>query len=228
MSLKKRIIIGAASVLAVAALIFLILNKNVFIQNNQGNTPSSTPAATPTEVAVADPTKAPTAEPTKEPTPSVDKSVYMDPSVDIETRIEALLAQMTLEEKAGQMVQPEQNAITLADIRKYGFGSVLSGGGSLPPSGNKATDWQKHINSMKNASLETRLGIPLLYGVDAVHGHNNVYGAVIYPHNIALGAANDPDLVERIAAAVAEEVRATGIQWTFAPTMGNPQNELWG
>ncbi len=224
MSVKKRIIIGASTLLVLVALIFLILNKNVFIKNKGGDNPSGTPSAAPTQEASGDTT----GEPTKVPTPAADKSVYMNADLDIETRIEALLAQMTLEEKAGQMVQPEQNAISLSDIKKYGFGSVLSGGGSQPPSGNKATDWQKHINSMKKAALETRLGIPLLYGVDAVHGHNNVYGSVIYPHNISLGAAADADLVEKIGAAVAEEVRATGIQWTFAPTLGNPRNELWG
>ncbi len=218
MKFSKRIIIVAASLLAALALIFLILNKNVFIQRNNAPGPSGAPSATPE----ASPSSTPS------PAPTVDKSVYMNANMDIEARIDALLSQMTLEEKAGQMVQPEQNAITLSDIKKYGFGSVLSGGGSAPSSGNKVTDWQKHINSMKKASLETRLGIPLLYGVDAVHGHNNVYGSVIFPHNISLGAAADADLVEKIGAAVAEEVRATGIQWTFAPTLGNPQNELWG
>lgn len=163
-----------------------------------------------------------------EPENSVDKSVYMDPSRDVEERVEALLAQMTLKEKVGQMVQPEQNGITLTEITKYGVGSILSGGGSAPRSGNSAEDWQKHINSIKQAALDSRLGIPVLYGVDAVHGHTNVYGATAYPHNIGLGAANDEDLMERIGAAVAEEVRATGIQWIFAPTLANPQNELWG
>lgn len=152
----------------------------------------------------------------------------MDPSRDIEERIDALMAQMTLEEKAAQMVQPEQNGISLAEITKYGVGSVLSGGGSAPASGNTAPDWQNHINSIKQAALDSRLGIPVLYGVDGVHGHNNVYGATVFPHNIGLGAADDEDLAERIGAAAAEEIRATGIQWTFAPTLANPRNELWG
>lgn len=156
------------------------------------------------------------------------KSIYMDSSLDIEERIDALMAQMTLEEKAAQMVQPEQNGISLAEITKYGVGSVLSGGGSAPASGNTARDWQNHINSIKQAALDSRLGIPVLYGVDGVHGHNNVYGAIIFPHNIGLGAADDEDLAERIGAAAAEEIRATGIQWTFAPTLANPRNELWG
>lgn len=158
----------------------------------------------------------------------VDKSVYMDASQDVETRIEALLAQMTLEEKVAQMVQPEQAGITPSDVEQYGFGSVLSGGGSSPSSGNRPENWQERVNELKEAALNTRLGIPLLYGIDAVHGNNNVYGAVIYPHNIGLGATGDLELVERIGESAAEEVRAVGIQWTFAPTLGNPQNECWG
>lgn len=187
-----------------------------------------TAPAQPTEPeATQIPTQAPTAAAT-EPEDAVDKSVYMDPSRDIEERIDALMAQMTLEEKAAQMVQPEQNGISLAEITKYGVGSVLSGGGSAPGSGNGAKNWQTHINGIKQAALNSRLGIPVLYGVDAVHGHSNIYGATVYPHNIGLGAANDTELMERIGAAVAEEVRATGIHWTFAPTLANPQNELWG
>lgn len=157
-----------------------------------------------------------------------DKSVYMDPAQDVETRVEALLAQMTLEEKIAQMVQPEQAGVTAQDVKTYGFGSVLSGGGSAPASGNMPKDWQSRVNALKNAALETRLGIPLLYGIDAVHGNNNVYGTVIFPHNIGLGATGDEELVERVGNAAAQEVRAIGVQWTFAPTLGNPQNERWG
>lgn len=156
------------------------------------------------------------------------KSIYMDSTRDTEERIDALIGQMTLEEKAAQMVQPEQNGISLAEITKYGVGSVLSGGGSAPASGNTARDWQAHINSIKQAALDSRLGIPVLYGVDGVHGHNNVYGVTVFPHNIGLGATDDEALAERIGAAAAEEIRATGIQWTFAPTLANPRNELWG
>lgn len=188
-----------------------------------------TPAPAPTpETTGAPPQATETQPPATEPEIAPDKSVYMDPSRSVEERIEALLTQMTLEEKAAQMLQPEQNGISLAQIRKYGVGSVLSGGGSAPSSGNSAEDWQKHINAIKQAALDSRLGIPVLYGVDAVHGHSNIYGATVYPHNIALGAANDVDLMERIGAAVAAEIRATGIQWDFAPTLANPRNERWG
>lgn len=158
----------------------------------------------------------------------VDKSVYMDSAQDTETRIEALLVQMTLEEKAAQLVQPEQNGLDPEDVKKYGIGSVLSGGGSAPSAGNSAQDWQNRINELKQAALDSRLGIPLLYGVDAVHGNNNVYGATVFPHNIGLGAAANEELLVKIGQATAEEVRACGIQWTFAPTLGNAQNERWG
>lgn len=158
----------------------------------------------------------------------VDKSVYMDASKDIEDRINALMSQMTLDEKVAQMVQAEQDDIGLSEIKRYGIGSVLSGGGSAPTSGNSAQDWQKHVNDMKQSALDSRLGIPLLYGVDAVHGHSNVDGATMFPHNIGLGCANDEDLMKRMGEVVAQEVKATGIQWTFAPTLANPQNELWG
>ncbi len=158
----------------------------------------------------------------------VDKSVYMNPEADVEDRIAALLAQMTLEEKAAQMVQAEQSGLSTDAVTKYGIGSVLSGGGSAPLEGNSAENWQARINELKQAALDSRLGIPLLYGVDAVHGNNNVFGATVFPHNIGLGAANNEELITRIGEITASEVRAVGIQWTFAPTLGNPQNERWG
>lgn len=158
----------------------------------------------------------------------VDTAVYMDVSASVEDRVAALLSQMTLEEKIGQMVQAEQAGLSPDDVTTYGIGSVLSGGGSAPSTGNTAADWQARVNELKEAALKTRLGIPLLYGVDAVHGNNNVYGATLFPHNIGLGAANDPELMEEIGEVVASEVRAIGVQWTFAPTLGNPQNVSWG
>lgn len=147
---------------------------------------------------------------------------------EIEGRIEEILSQMTLEEKAAQMMQPEQNGLTTSEVKKYGIGSVLSGGGSAPQSGNTIEDWAARVNELKQAALESRMGIPLLYGVDAVHGNNNVYGATIFPHNIALGAADNEALTEEIGRITAMEVRAGGIQWTFAPTLGNPQSLRWG
>ncbi len=152
---------------------------------------------------------------------------YRDPSLPVEARVQALLAQMTLAEKIGQMTQAEKNSLSLEETRNRFIGSVLSGGGGSP-SPNTPRAWLEMVTSFQQAALETRLGIPLLYGVDAVHGHNNVYGATIFPHNVGLGAARDPDLVERIGRATAEEVAATGILWNFAPTVAVPQDLRWG
>jgi beta-glucosidase len=142
--------------------------------------------------------------------------------------IDALIARMTLEEKVGQMTQADQEFIEDdADVAKYFLGSVLSGGNSDPET-NSLEDWTDLYDRLQSRALETRLGIPLLYGVDAVHGHNNVVGAVVFPHNIGLGATRDPELVEEVARVTALEVRATGIQWTFAPCVTVPQDERWG
>lgn len=225
---KKKILIGGAvvAVILVIALIFLFVNKNVFTTSSDVN--DTTDVQTESVEANTEATESTTVAEEETELPPVDKSVYMDPTKSVEERVEALLAQMTLEEKAAQMVQPEQNGLQYYSVQKYGIGSVLSGGGSAPRTGNGADKWQKHVDSFKQAALNSRLGIPLIYGVDAVHGHSNIDGATIFPHNIGLGAANDPDLMTRMGAVVAEEVRATGIQWTFAPTLANPQNELWG
>ena len=141
----------------------------------------------------------------------------------------ALLAQMTLDEKIGQMVQVDSSALKdPADVRKYFLGSVLSGGTSDPPAGNTAQDWLKLVTEFQNQARQTRLKIPLLYGIDAIHGHNNVDGAVIFPHHIGLGAARDPKLVERAERVTAAEAAGTGIRWAFAPCVTVPQNARWG
>jgi beta-glucosidase len=134
---------------------------------------------------------------------------------------------MTLEEKLGQMTQVEKNSLQPADVKQYWIGSVISGGGGYPPV-NSAAGWAEMVSEFQQAALQTRLSIPLLYGVDAVHGHNNLYGAVIFPHNIGLGAAGDPDLVYRIGQATAAEMAATGAYWNFAPTVAVPQDLRWG
>ncbi len=142
----------------------------------------------------------------------------------------ALLSRMTLEQKLGQMTQPERQHITPDEVAHYHIGSVLSGGGSWPGK-NQPADWVAMNDAYWAASVdaeEGRMGIPLLYGVDAVHGHNNVRGAVLFPHNIGLGAANDPDLIGRIAAITAREVLATGVEWTFAPTLAVVRDDHWG
>ncbi len=144
-------------------------------------------------------------------------------------QIKALLAQMTLEEKIGQMTQPDQEQIKdLADIENLFLGSILSGGSSDPKEGNSLQAWTDLYDRLQKHSQLTRLKIPILYGVDAVHGHNNVLGAVIFPHNIGLGCTRNAALVEKIGRITAEEVRATGIQWAFAPCVTVPQDIRWG
>lgn len=140
-----------------------------------------------------------------------------------------LLSKMTLEEKIGQMTQAEQDALKdVNDIETYFLGSVLSGGNSDPKEGNSLKAWTDMYDRYQAHALKTRLGIPILYGVDAVHGHNNVLGAVIFPHNIGLGCTRNPKLVEQAARVTAEEVRATGINWAFAPCVAVPRDERWG
>lgn len=143
--------------------------------------------------------------------------------------VSALLAQMTLDEKIGQMVQVDSSALKdKADVQKYFLGSVLSGGTSDPATGNTAQDWLNFVTEFQNHALQTRLKIPLLYGIDAVHGHNNVDGATIFPHHIGLGATHDAKLVERVERVTAQEVAGTGIRWAFAPCITVPQDARWG
>lgn len=140
----------------------------------------------------------------------------------------ALLAKMTLEEKIGQMVQVDSSALKdITDVQKYFIGSVLSGGNSDPPD-NRPETWLKFVNQFRAQALKTRLRIPLLYGIDAVHGHNNVLGAVIFPHAVGMGAAHDPALVEKAAQVTGEELRATGIRWAFAPCIAASRDIRWG
>ena len=149
--------------------------------------------------------------------------------MDADSRAEALLAQMTLDEKIGQMVQVDSKALKgTTDVQKYFLGSVLSGGSSDPADGNSAPSWLNFVNGFKNQARQTRLKIPLLFGIDAVHGHNNIDGAVIFPHHIGLGATRDPKLVERAERVTAEETAATGIRWAFAPCIAAPQDPHWG
>ncbi|MBT8399850.1 MAG: glycoside hydrolase family 3 C-terminal domain-containing protein [Rhodothermia bacterium] len=148
--------------------------------------------------------------------------------VSFDSRVDTLLAQMTLEEKVGQMTQADQEFLDdVDDISKYYMGSLLSGGGSDPAT-NSLEDWRAMYERYQAKALETRLGIPLLYGVDAVHGHSNVIGAVVFPHNIGLGATRNADLVEEISRITALEVKATGINWDFAPCVAVPRDDRWG
>jgi beta-glucosidase len=149
---------------------------------------------------------------------------------NINDKVESLLSVMSLEQKIGQMLQPERMAITPEEVREYHIGSVLSGGGSCPGD-NRPIDWIEMNDAYWMASMaadDEHLAIPLLYGVDAIHGHANVLGATVFPHNIGLGAAGDPDLVERVARVTAKEILATGVDWTFAPTLAVARNDQWG
>lgn len=153
---------------------------------------------------------------------------YQDAAVPIEKRIDDLLSRMTLEEKIGQMSQIDRvNAKPMSDISTWALGSVLSGGGSGPAI-NTPAEWAKMYDLYQSYALKSRLGIPLIYGVDAVHGHSNVKGAVIFPHNIGLGCTRNPELVEKACRITAVEVAATGIDWTFSPCIAVPRNERWG
>ena len=144
-------------------------------------------------------------------------------------QVKPMVARMTLDEKIGQMTQPEQDGLKdPADLENLLIGSVLSGGNSDPKEGNSLKAWTNLYNRIQEHSTRTRLKIPILYGIDAVHGHNNVLGAVIFPHNIGLGCTRNPALVEKVERITAEEVRATGIQWVFAPCVTVPQDIRWG
>ncbi|XP_014514173.1 uncharacterized protein LOC106772324 [Vigna radiata var. radiata] len=153
---------------------------------------------------------------------------YKDPKVPLNVRISDLLKRMSLEEKIGQMTQIEREVATPDVIKKYFIGSVLSGGGSVPAPKASAETWQKMVTEMQKAALSTRLGIPMIYGIDAVHGHNNVYNATIFPHNVGLGVTRDPVLIKKIGDATALEVRATGIPYAFAPCIAVCRDPRWG
>ncbi|GLT38976.1 hypothetical protein SLA2020_131880 [Shorea laevis] len=153
---------------------------------------------------------------------------YKDPKQPVGARIKDLMDRMTLEEKIGQMVQIERAVATPDVMKKYFIGSVLSGGGSVPATKATPETWVNMVNELQKGALSNRLGIPMIYGIDAVHGHNNVYNATIFPHNIGLGVTRDPQLVKRIGEATALEVRATGIPYAFAPCIAVCRDPRWG
>ncbi len=151
-----------------------------------------------------------------------------------EAKITAMLSRMSVEEKVGQMIQADLPSIRPSDLRDYPLGSVLAGGDSAPfnaPDRSGVGPWVETARALRAVALEQRPGhepIPLIFGIDAVHGNSNVVGATLFPHNIGLGAANDPDLIRRIGAATAVETAAAGIDWAFAPTLAVPQDDRWG
>ncbi|MEU6808272.1 glycoside hydrolase family 3 N-terminal domain-containing protein [Streptomyces sp. NPDC046831] len=164
--------------------------------------------------------------------PAIRSDVPVSPAD--ERRVEEILSQLTLEEKVGQMIQPELAELTPQDVRDYHIGSALNGAGIWPDGNRQASrgDWVKTVDAFWEAADSAYEGrpfrIPFMWATDAVHGHNNVRGATIFPHNIGLGAARDPDLLCRIGAATAREIAATGMDWTFAPTVTTPRDRRWG
>jgi beta-glucosidase len=155
---------------------------------------------------------------------------YQDSTLSVDRRVDDLLGRMTRDEKIGQMMQVDLSVVRSnpSILVSYAIGSVLSGGGSDPVSGNAPVSWADAYDTLQSYALRSRLGIPVIYGIDALHGHNNVYGATIFPHNIGLGCTRDPELVKEAARVTAVEVAATGIDWTFGPCIAVPRDERWG
>ena len=163
---------------------------------------------------------------------SVDWSNTNSCAVSIDDMmINNLLKKMTLEQKVGQIIMPDIDEVSPAEAKAYQLGTFLNGGGKFPNKNKNSSinDWKKLSKAYYDASpVVDGIVIPILWGTDAVHGHNNVIGATIFPHNIGLGSTMNPDLIKSIGEAVAKEVLSTGIPWTFAPTIAVPQNDLWG
>lgn len=159
---------------------------------------------------------------------SANSQVYLDTTYSVGERVEDLLDRMTLEEKVGQMAQVSWQSLgNPEDMKTYFIGSLLNGGGGSPHD-NTPEGWADMYDGFQSQALDTRLGIPMIYGTDAVHGHNNLYGAVIFPHNIGMGCTRNENLVEEAARITATEVSATGVDWTFGPCVTVPQDERWG
>ena len=163
--------------------------------------------------------------------PKVTSRVKRDAALEAE--VDRLLASMSLEEKIGQMIQAEIRHLTPEDVKNYHVGSVLNGGGSVP-NGNryaKAADWLAMADAYYQASMDDsdgRVAIPIIWGTDAVHGVGNIVGATLFPHNIALGATHNPDLIRRIGEITAREIAVTGLDWDFSPTVAVARDDRWG
>ncbi len=170
----------------------------------------------------------PTAIPTATLPAVAADAAYRSPKLPVEQRVDDLLARMSLVEKIGQMTQVEKNSMKLEDVDGLFIGSILSGGGGYPATANTPAAWARMVNAFQSSAVTTRLHIPILYGVDAIHGHNSLMGSVIFPHNIGLGAANDPDLMKRIGQVTASEMIASGIRWDFGPVVAVGQDIRWG
>lgn len=219
MTLKYLALGGLALVLAACQVAPPTVTVPTPVPTEQPPTATTLPTVVPTE--------APTTEPTAVPSPTLGAPVYTDPSRPLDERVADLLARMTLEEKIGQMTLVEKFSLTPDDVTTHFIGGVLSGGAGRPAT-NTPAGWAEMVDGFQQGALATRLGIPLIYGVDAVHGHNNVADATLFPHNIGLGATRDAALVEAIGRATAEEVAATGIPWNYAPVVAVAHDIRWG
>jgi beta-glucosidase len=161
------------------------------------------------------------------PPPPAD-AIYKQPTRSIDERVTDLLSRMTLEEKIGQMALVDKNSLKKTDdISKYYLGGILSGAGAKPAN-NTPAGWQEMVENLKQTSKNSRLEIPILYGIDANHGHANVLGATVFPHAIGLGATRNPELVKQVAEVTAKELEATGINWSFSPSLDAPTDIRWG
>lgn len=210
---RVGVIVVAAVVLAiVVAIAASLLSLNVMAEELQIK-PNEPPAAV-----------------AKVQWPKLKSAIVKDPA--LEARVEKILAGMTLKEKVGQVIQPQITSISPAEVTKYHIGSVLSAGGSYPAARDaEAISWVGAANKFYNASVKNpkkRSAVPIIWGIDAVHGHNNVVGATIFPHNIGLGATRNPGLIRQIGEVTAREVTVTGIGWTFAPTVAVARDQRWG
>ncbi len=199
--------------IALACLLIFIISACSSVQPSV-----EVPTATATQASAPLPTGTAVA-----PSPTA----IQDSGQNVAARVDALVQQMTLDEKIGQMTQVEKNSIKPGDITRYFIGSILSGGGGYP-SPNTAQAWAAMVDKYQKEALATRLAIPMIYGVDAVHGHANLYGATVFPQEIGLGATRDAGLVQQVGQATAEEMLATGIPWNFAPVVAAPQDIRWG
>jgi beta-glucosidase len=158
---------------------------------------------------------------------SIIEGIHLNPDLSVDEKVNKLIELMTLEEKVGQMVQTDRSTVRPDDVKKYFLGSLFSGGGSSPGR-NNLKDWIKMCEDFQKAAMSTRLGIPIIYGIDAVHGHNTVHGAVVFPHNIGLGATGNSELMAGIGRVTAAEMIATGVNWNFAPCVAISRDERWG
>ena len=156
-----------------------------------------------------------------------EEALFRDSHLPTKQRVEDLLSRMTIEEKIGQLALVEKNSMKMKDVATYGIGGILSGGGGKP-NPNTPEAWLAMVEDFKTSGKNSRLGIPIFYGIDAVHGHSNVPGATIFPHNIGLGATRDPELLQKIGMITAQEMAATGINWNFAPTVDVAKDIRWG